>query len=87
MNMQDVLKAVIPILVACIAWLLGQVSSFQTRLTQIEGKMPALITPDGMPHDSPLSAEKRHVLKAELQKEIHELHVRIKVLEEKGKKQ
>jgi len=44
MNMQDVLKAVIPILVACIAWLLGQVSSFQTRLTQIEGKMPALIT-------------------------------------------
>jgi hypothetical protein len=39
-----------------------------------------------MPHDSPLSAEKRHVLKAELQKEIHDLHVRIKVLEEKGKK-
>ena len=86
MNMQDVLKAVIPILVACIAWLLGQVDSFQTRLTQIEGKMPVLITPDGMPHDSPLSAEKRHVLKAELQKEINELHVRIKLLEEKGKK-
>ena len=86
MNMQDVLKAVIPILVACIAWLLGQVDSFQTRLTQIEGKMPVLITPDGMPHDSPLSAEKRHVLKAELQKEINELHVRIKLLEEKVKK-
>jgi hypothetical protein len=42
MNMQDLLKAVIPILVACIAWLLGQVSSFQERLTKIEGKMPAL---------------------------------------------
>jgi hypothetical protein len=87
MNMQDIMKAVIPILVACIAWLLGQVSSFQTRLTQIEGKMPVLITADGMPHDSPLSAEKRHALKAELQKEISDLHVRVKLLEERGKKQ
>jgi hypothetical protein len=47
MNMQDIMKAVIPILVACIAWLLGQVSSFQERLTKIEGKMPALITNEG----------------------------------------
>jgi len=73
MNMQDILKAVIPIIVAALAWLLGQVSSFQTRLTQIEGKMPALITNDGVPTDSPLSAEKRHALKMpeELHREIH----------------
>lgn len=86
MNMQDVLKAVIPILVMCIAWLLGQVSSFQTRLTQIEGKLPALITSDGVPTDSPMSAEKRHALKAELQREIQDLHVRVKLLEERGKR-
>jgi hypothetical protein len=86
MNMQDLLKAIIPILVACIAWLLGQVSSFQTRLTQIEGKMPALITSEGVPTDSPLSAEKRHALKAELQREIQDLHVRVKLLEERSKK-
>ena len=86
MNMQDILKAVIPIIVACIAWLLGQVSSFQTRLTQIESKMPALITNDGVPTDSPLSAEKRHALKAELHKEIQDLHVRVKLLEERAKK-
>ena len=86
MNMQDVLKAVIPIIVACIAWLLGQVSSFQTRLTQIEGKMPALITAEGVPTDSPISAEKRHVLKAELHREIQDLHVRVKLLEERSKK-
>ena len=86
MNMQDILKAVIPIIVACIAWLLGQVSSFQTRLTQIEGKMPALITAEGVPTDSPISAEKRHVLKAELHREIQDLHVRVKLLEERSKK-
>jgi hypothetical protein len=86
MNMQDLLKAVIPILVACIAWLLGQVSSFQERLTKIEGKMPALITAEGVPTDSPISAEKRHVLKAELHKDIQDLHVRVKLIEERNKR-
>lgn len=86
MNMQDLLKAIIPIVVVCIGWLLGEVSGFQTRLTQIEGKMPALITSDGVPTDSPLSAEKRHALKAELHKEIQDLHVRVKLLEERIKK-
>ncbi len=78
--MQDLLKAVIPIVVVCLGWLLGQVSSFQTRLTQIEGKMPALITAEGVPTDSPLSAEKRAKMREELYKEIHELHVRVNPL-------
>lgn len=85
MNMQDLLKAIIPILVMCIAWLLGQVSSFQTRLTQIEGKMPALITHDGVPTDSPVSAERRHLLKEQIYKDINELQVRVKLLEEREK--
>ena len=86
MNMQDLLKAVIPIVVVCLGWLLGQVSSFQTRLTQIEGKMPALITAEGVPTDSPISAEKRARIREEIYKELHELHVRVKLLEERGKK-
>ena len=86
MNMQDLLKAVIPIVVVCLGWLLGQVSSFQTRLTQIEGKMPALITAEGVPTDSPISAEKRARMREELYKELHDLHVRVKLLEERAKK-
>jgi hypothetical protein len=86
MNMQDLLKAVIPIVVVCLGWLLGQVSSFQTRLTQIEGKMPALITAEGVPTDSPLSAERRAKIKEEIYKEINELNVRVKLLEERSKK-
>jgi hypothetical protein len=87
MNMQDLLKAVIPIVVVCLGWLLGQVSSFQTRLTQIEGKMPALITNEGIPTDSPISAEKRARIREEIYKELHELHVRVKLIEERNKKQ
>ena len=85
MNMQDLLKAVIPIVVVCLGWLLGQVSSFQTRLTQIEGKMPALITNEGVPTDSPISAEKRARIREEIYKELHELHVRVKLIEEGNK--
>lgn len=84
--MQDIMKAVIPILVMCIAWLLGQVSSFQTRLTQIEGKMPALITQEGVPTDSPISAERRAKMREEIYREIFDIHVRVKLLEERNKK-
>ena len=86
MNMKDLLKAIIPIVVVCLGWLLGQVSSFQTRLTQLEGKMPALITHEGVPTDSPISAEKRARMREELYKEVHDLHVRVKLIEERNKK-
>lgn len=85
MNWSDILKAVIPIVVASLAWLLGQVNSFSERLTKIEGSMPALITPSGTPTDSPISAERRHALKEEIYRDIHELQVKVKLLEEREK--
>lgn len=85
MNWSDVLKAVIPIVVASLAWLLGQVNSFSERLTKIEGSMPALITKDGMPTDSPISAERRHALKEEIYRDIHALQVKVQLLEEREK--
>ena len=78
-------KAIIPVLVAALAWLLGQVSDFSTRLTKIEGSMPALITPAGTPTDSPISAEARHKLKEEIYRDIHDLQVRVKLMEERQK--
>ena len=85
MNIQDILKAVLPIIVAALAWLLGQVSDFSTRLTKIEGQMPALITKEGVPTDSPISAERRHTLKEEIYKDIHQLQVKVQLLEEREK--
>ena len=85
MNWGDVLKAVIPVIVASLAWLLGQVSDFSTRLTKIEGAMPALITKEGVPTDSPISAERRHNLKEEIYKDIHQLQVKVQLLEEREK--
>lgn len=86
MNFGEILKMVIPILVVSIGWLLGQVSSFSNRLISIESKLPALITSEGVPTDSPLSAEKRAKLREDLQKEINDLNVRLRLLEERGKR-
>jgi hypothetical protein len=85
-KMEDILKALVPMLVSAILWLLNQVGSFNERLVRIEGSMPALITAQGVPTDSPLSAERRVALKEEIYKDIHDLQVRIKLMEERGKK-
>ena len=83
MTWADALKAVIPIVVAALAWLLGQVASFSERLTKIEGSMPALITKEGIPTDSPISAERRAALREQLMLHIHELQVKVRLLEER----
>ena len=85
MARSDVLKAVIPIVVAALAWLLGQVASFSERLTKIEGQMPALITKEGVPTDSPISAERRAIMKEQIYKDINDLQVKVKLLEEREK--
>ena len=83
MTWADALKAVIPIVVAALAWLLGQVASFSERLTKIEGSMPALITKEGIPTDSPISAERRAQQREQLMLHIHELQVKVRLLEER----
>ena len=83
MAWSDVLKAVIPIVVAALAWLLGQVADFSNRLTKIEGAMPALITKEGVPTDSPISAERRAMQKEQLMQHITEWQVKVRLLAER----
>jgi len=47
--------------------------------------MPNLITEQGVPTDSPISAEARARLKEELKGQIAELSIRIRLLEEHEK--
>ena len=75
-----------PVIISAIAWLLSSMTSMQNDLIDIKSKMPALITSQGVPTDSPLSAAERVKLKEELNKEISELNVRIRILEEHEKR-
>lgn len=85
MNWSDVLKAIVPIVVMSLAWLLGQVNDFSTRLTRMEGYMPALITREGVPTDSPISAERRAMMKEQMMAHINELQVKVRLFEEREK--
>ena len=82
MNMEKITSMLFPVIVSAIAWMLSSLSSMQADLIDIKSKMPILITEQGVPTDSPISADARGKLKEELRQQISELNVRIRILEE-----
>jgi len=84
-NMQKIVDMLFPVLLAAVGWLLTEIASFNNRLMSVESKMPALITPEGVPTDSPLSAARRQELKDDIMEDIHDLQVRVKLMEERSK--
>jgi len=85
MNMQKIVDMLFPVLLAAVGWLLTEIASFNNRLLSVESKMPALITSEGVPTDSPLSASRRQELKDDIMEDIHDLQVRVKLMEERNK--
>jgi hypothetical protein len=76
-----IINMLFPVILAAIGWLLSQITTLNTKVQDLESKMPALITANGVPTDSPISAEARYRLRDELTREINELMVRVKILE------
>jgi hypothetical protein len=85
MDMTKITTMLFPVMISAIAWLLGQMSSMQGDLIDIKSKLPALITAQGVPTDSPLSAEARNKLKEEVNNKLGEINVRVRILEEHDK--
>jgi len=83
--MQKIVDMLFPVLLAAVGWLLAEIASFNNRLMSVESKMPALITAEGVPTDSPLSAARRQELKDDIMEDIHDLQVRVKLMEERSK--
>lgn len=84
-SMEKVVDMLFPVLLAAVGWLLSEITSFQNRLIAIESKIPILITEDGVPTDSPISAARRQDMKDDIMEDIHDLQVRVKLIEERGK--
>jgi hypothetical protein len=78
-----IVPMVFPVMVAAVGWMITSVTTMQGELVDIRSKMPALITPQGVPTDSPISAEARSKLKEDLNEKINALSVRITLLEER----
>lgn len=81
MDFTKIISMLFPVLIAAVGWLLSQITDLNTRVQGVESKMPMLITPQGVPTDSPLSAEARYKLRDEITKQINDLSVRVRLLE------
>jgi len=80
-DFSKVINMAFPVLVAAIGWLLTQISTLTIKVQDIESKMPILITPQGVPTDSPISADARYKIRDELTGKINDLSVRVRILE------
>ena len=85
MDWIKVIPMIFPVMVAAVGWMITSVNNMQSDMIDIKSKMPALITQQGVPTDSPISAEARNKLKEEINNKIGELNVRIRILEEHEK--
>ncbi len=85
MDWIKVIPMIFPVMVAAVGWMISSVNNMQSDMIDIKSKMPALITQQGVPTDSPISAEARNKLKEEINNKIGELNVRIRILEEHEK--
>ena len=85
--MTKVVEMMFPLLVAGVGWLLTQITGFNTRLNNVESKMPMLLTQEGIVISSPQDTAARIVMKEELMNKINDLEVRIRLMEaQEGKK-
>jgi len=78
---------IFPVMVAAVGWMITSVNSMQGDLVDIKSKMPALITQQGIPTDSPISAAAHAQMKEDLVGRIQEIDVRVRLLEERNKGQ
>ena len=82
-DMSKLASMAFPVIVAAITWVVSGVNTLHMDVQDIKGKMPLLITPQGVPTDSPLSADARYKLRDEIFKEVNDLRVRVRLLEAK----
>jgi hypothetical protein len=85
MDMTKITTMLFPVMISAVGWMISSVNSMQGDLIDIKSKMPALITAQGVPTDSPLSAEARNKLKEEVNNKLGEINVRVRILEEHDK--
>lgn len=75
----------LPVLFAAIAWLIQSIGDQDKRILELKGQMMMLVDPNGQIIPSPDNAIARQKLRESLVEHIHDLKVRVKLLEEKSK--
>ena len=73
----------LPVLFAAVAWLIQSIADQDKRILELKGQMMMLVDPQGQIIPSPDNAIARQKLREDLISHIHNLQVRVKLLEAK----
>lgn len=83
-NAQAVLTALAPVMFAAVGYLIMHLNDLENRMYKTESRMMQLVTPEGQIVPSPDNAIARQNLREQMMHIIHDLQVRISLLENKG---
>ena len=83
-NSQAVLTALAPVMFAAVGYLTMHLNDLENRMYKSESRMMQLVTPEGQIVPSPDNAIARQNLREQMMNIIHDLQVRISLLENKG---
>ena len=81
LNIQSVLTAMAPILFAAVGYLITSLNELESRIQKTEGYLMLLVTPHGETVASPSNSIERQKMREDFMHIIHDMQVRIKLLE------
>ena len=83
-NIQTIITTMTPLLFASVGYLMMSFNELENRIYHLQSRMMQLVTPDGQIVPSPDNAIARQELRENLLHHIHDLQVRLSLLEAKG---
>lgn len=72
----------LPVLFAAMGWLITTISDLEKQLLEVRGSLMLLVSPQGTIIPSPDNALARQRLREDMLEYVHDLQVRVKLLEE-----
>jgi hypothetical protein len=85
LDISKILASLLPVLLAAIGWLISSINEQDRRIYELQGQMMLLVSPDGSIIPSPENALSRQKLREELMEHLHDLKVRVTLLEKTSK--
>ena len=81
MDLTKIGTSLIPLVLGALWWVISSIQATNAQLSQLQANMMQLIDPQGQIIPSPGNALARQALREDLMRSIHDLQVRIKLLE------
>ena len=75
--------SLIPLVLGALWWVISSIQATNSEISQLQANMMMLIDPNGQIIPSPGNALARQALREDLMRTIHDLQVRVKLLESK----